>query len=114
MSTGVQVESLVALGGHVESLVSQFNFLSMRARDIAVSLLTRAIPEGRESEMLEKIGQRVERAHYMPEGHEEGLRLALLFDHYCGPSQTLRKTSLRTGVIMEDTARNSGPKPILN
>lgn len=93
----------------VESLVAQFNFLSMRAREIAESLLTRAVDQGREGEMMEKIGARLERAHTMPEGHESGLSLARIFDERCGASQTLRKASLRTGVLFEDMTLGNAP-----
>lgn len=92
-----------------ERLVAQFNFLSMKAKEIAQTLLVRAVDQGREEEMVKKIGARLESAHYMPEGHAEGLKLAKIFDERCGASQTLRKTSLRTGVLFEDTTLGNPP-----
>lgn len=95
----------------VSSLVSNFNFLSMRAKEIAESLLTRAVKQGREGEMMERISYHFNRAHDMPEGHAEGIKLARIYDERCGSSQTLRKMSLRTGMLFEDTTLGNAPMP---
>ena len=92
-----------------ERLVAQFNFLSMKAKEIAQTLLVRAVDQGREDEMVKKIGARLESAHDMPESHAEGLKLAQVFDERCGTSQALRKSSLKTGVLLEDTTLRNPP-----
>ena len=88
----------------VNSLVSQFNFVSMRAKEIAKSLLTRAVNEGREEKMMERITHHFNRAHDMPPGHEEGIAFARKMDELCGKSQSLRKMSIRDGRIYEDSS----------
>ncbi len=94
-----------------ETLVSKFNFMSMKAKDIAVSLMTRALDRGDEDRMLERITFHFNRAHDMPEEHKQGLALAEFYDLKCGKSQALRKLSLRTGHVYED---NSLAQPVLN
>lgn len=100
----------------VSGLVAQFNFHSMRAKGIVESLLTRAVAQGREKDMMERIAFHFNRAHEIPEDHEEGLALARLYDERCGSSQVLRKMSLRTGMLFEDTTLGNAPlkKPTIH
>lgn len=85
-----------------QSLMATFYFHSSAARDIADRLMERADREGRFEEMVEKIAFHLTRAHDIPEEHEHGIALAKVFDDKCGTSQTLRKASLRDGIIYED------------
>lgn len=95
----------------VEGLMAHFNFCSNRSREIAESLLTRAFRQDRHHEMVDRIGFHLSRAHDMPEEHQEGLKLARLYDERCGASQTLRSRSLETGCLFEDNTLGNEPLP---
>lgn len=87
----------------VKDLVSQFNFATDRSQEIAESLLSRAVEEGREEKTMAQIRECFERINDMPEDHKAGIALARQMDELCGNSQALRTMSLRDGRIYEDT-----------
>ncbi len=84
----------------VKSLVSQFNFATMRAKEIAESLLTRAVEQGREEKMMERISFHFKRAHDMPEGHKKLLELAKDWDGMARSVRALNVRALHEGVAI--------------
>ncbi len=109
-----------AKGSLVEAFVDRFRPIVQTERSLSIirDLLNRAAKRGlndpesdyeNEVEMertAERIQHHLDRAHDMPDGHAEALKLAEEFDRHCGTSQALRKASLRSGQILKDNSLN--------
>ena len=92
------------------SIISEFNFASMKAKEIAVSLMTRAIDRGDTQKMYERISHHFNRAHDMPEEHKHGLVWARLWDQI-GESQGVRAMNMVADQMRQDLVKEGKDIP---